>query len=374
MGIPPTKDGRLSTTGVLQPRSSSRRPGISSCSFYFARLSIDEEGFYCAVPEAIADEIHKMIGAVPQAGAIVDAYKELATIDLLALLNSPRLEIEEGHLHKLYQTGLNAIPAFYVQHKLQLHVDAVGFYSGGVTSAFMFAGSYTASDYIRHVFPFNQLVRERMAAEGRPRNLTQVLLAGDVGDRIDEFVSHLVGRDPQFCEVFIKDHRQPHTLLVAGPIEPMKLLVGKVEERFTAVAARRSPILKHRFASHSPYVDFETLSMDLNERVFCSSKVSFVGTRGELLGADRGKQSEMRRVFANGVIGPMDTGRAIEELARQNKRILVIGSAHAAKVLAGFHLPLDVSIDLALEFVAGNDSRILGRPIYDGRVTEYAAG
>jgi hypothetical protein len=70
----------------------------------------------------------------------------------------------------------------------------------------------------------------------------------------------------------------------------------------------------------------------------------------------------------------MNTGRAISELARYGKRILVIGSAHAAKVLAGLRLPADISIDLAAEMVAQVDPQIIGKPVYDGRVTEYAAG
>jgi hypothetical protein len=151
-------------------------------------------------------------------------------------------------------------------------------------------------------------------------------------------------------------------------------LVEETERQFPSVASMRSPILKHRFASHSPYLKVDSLSAGLGADVFSPPKVAVIGSRGEILRHGHDMSSDMKNVFANGVIGPMDTGRAIGGLARYSKRILVIGSPHAAKVLAGLRLPADISINLASEMVAQVDSQIIGRPIYDGSVTEYAAG
>lgn len=119
-------------------------PNSNRCSFYFTRLSVDEEGFYSVIPKSLVAEVREGIGRIPEALTIIEAYKELARIDLLALLNSPRLDLEDTLLHKLYQTGLYAILALYIKRRLGLRTDAVGFYSGGATSAFLFAGAYTA--------------------------------------------------------------------------------------------------------------------------------------------------------------------------------------------------------------------------------------
>jgi hypothetical protein len=295
------------------------------------------------IPKSLVPEVREGVGRIPEALTIIEAYKELARIDLLALLNSPRLDLEDAHLHKLYQTGLHAILALYIERRLGLRVDAVGFYSGGATSAFLFAEAYTVSDYIQHVFPFNKLVREQMAIEGRDRHLAQVLLMGDVGEDIDEFVSRRLKIESRFSEIFVKDRRQSHAVLI-------------------------------RFASHSPYLKVDSLSAGLGTDVFSPPRTAVVGAKGEILRAGDDVRSDMKSVFADGVIGPMNTGRAIGELASYGKRILVIGSAHAAKVLAGLMLPADISIDLAAEIVAQVDPQIIGKPVYDGRVTEYAAG
>lgn len=347
-------------------------PNSNRCSFYFTRLSVDEEGFYSVIPKSLVPEVREGIGRIPEALTIIKAYKELAAIDLPALLNSPCLDLEDAQLHKLYQTGLYAILALYIKRRLGLRIDAVGFYSGGATSAFLFAGAYTASDYIQHIFPFNRMVREQMAIEGRDRSLAQVLLMGDVGEDIDKFVSCLI--ESRFPEIFVKDRRQSHAVLIAGPREPVMRLVEEADRQFPAIASKRSPILKHRFASHSPYLNADSLSAGLDTDVFSLPTTAVVGAKGEILRPGHDARSDMKRVFADGVIGPMNTGRAIGELARFGKRILVIGSSHAAKVLAGLKLPADTSIDLAAEMVAQVDPQIIGKPVYDGRVTEYAAG
>lgn len=361
-------DDRFASRRSFEPSNSNR------CSFYFTRLSVDEECCYSAVPDSLLPDIRAKIAKIPEALKIINAYQEFANVDLLALLNAPRLDLEDAHLHKLYQTGLYALLALYFQRRLDLCVEAVGFYSGGATSAFLFAQTYTASDYIRHVFPFNRMVREQMTVEGQHRNLVQVLLMGDGGEDIDEFVSARLNVEPRFSEIYVKDRRQPHALLLAGPREPVFQLVREADARFPAVASRRSPILKHRFASHSPYLKVDILSAALGPGVFAPPKTAIVGTKGEFLPPGHDVASDIKRVFADGVIGPMDTGCAIAQLAGYGKRILVIGSAHASKVLAGLRLPTDVAVDLAAELVAQVDSQIVGRAIYDGKVTEYAAG
>ena len=357
------------TSSFLSPENISR-----SCSLYFTRLSIDEEGLYCAVPEALAHEIRETIRTVPEAFAVVEVYRQLANIDLLPLLNSVRLDTSEPYLHKLYQTGLHALVGLYLRGRFGLKIDSVGFYSGGATAAFLFAGAYTPADYIRHIFSFNRLVRESMAVEGRKRDLSQVLLMGDPTTALDAYVSARLHEDHTLSELYVKDRRQPHALLVAGSSEPLARLVGETESRFPSVKSRRSPILKHRYASHSPYLNADALSANLDERLFSAPNTTIVGTCGELLRAGENAPSAAKKIFADGVIGPMDTGRAIDVIAQQNQRILVIGGLHAAKVLAGLALPTGVSIDLAPEFVVNGDSRVVGKKIYEGRIAEDTAG
>lgn len=357
------------TVSFLSPENMSRR-----CSLYFTRLSIDEEGLYCAVPETLAREIHETIETIPEAHAVVEAYRQLANIDLLTLLNSARLDATEPYLHKLYQTGLHALLGLYLRGRFDLEVDSVGFYSGGATAAFLFAGVYTPADYIRHIFSFNRLVRESMAAEGRKRELAQVLLMGDPETDVDAYVSTRLREDHTLSELYVKDRRQAHALLVAGSPEALGRLVDETESRFPSVKSRRSPILKHRYASHSPYLDAEALSADLDERFFSPPETTIVGTCGELLRAGENAPSIAKKIFADGVIGSMDTGRAVETIARQNERILVIGGLHAAKVLSGLALPAGISIDLAPEFAVSSDSRVVGRKIYEGRIAEDTAG
>jgi hypothetical protein len=344
------------------------------CSFYFTRLSVDEEGFYSALPEVLANEIRDGIHNVPEARAVIEAYRDIANVDLLTLLNSPRLDVSDIQLHKLYQTGLHAVLAFYLRYRLDVQVDAVGFYSGGATPAFLFAGAYTAADYIRSIFPFNKLVRERMAIEGQARNLAQVLLIGEPDNDIGRFVSARLRESRDLSELYVKDRRQSHALLVAGPPGQLTRLVEQTEARFPSVVSKRSPVLRHRFASHSPYLDADALSADLDERFFLPPNTTIVGTCGEILSSGRDARLTAKKIFADGVIGPMDTGRAVEAMARHNKRILVIGGFHAAKVLASLEITAGLSIDLAPEFAVEADSRVVGKQIYDGRVTESAAG
>jgi len=145
-------------------------PNSNRCSFYFTRLSVDEEGFYSVIPKSLVAEVREGIGRIPEALTIIEAYKELARIDLLALLNSPRLDLEDTHLHKLYQTGLYAILALHIKRRLGLrHRRGGGSIRVEQRQPSCSRGAYTASDYIRHVFPFNKMVREQMAIEGRNR-------------------------------------------------------------------------------------------------------------------------------------------------------------------------------------------------------------
>ena len=236
------------------------RAGGLPCVLYFTRLSIDEEGVYSAIPDNVACEIRETAHRIPESRAILDAYRTRLGVNLIALINAPRLDVTDAHLHKLYQTGLHAVLAIHLQRQNRLDVRAVGFYSGGATSAFLFAGCYSAAGYIEHVFAFNKLVRERMAVEGRSRTLVQVLLAGNHHEDVDGFVTRLLHDGAVAPNAYIKDRRQSHVLLVAGPPDEIRGLVAETENRFASVRDRRSPILKHRFASHSPYLDARVLA------------------------------------------------------------------------------------------------------------------
>jgi hypothetical protein len=344
------------------------------CSLYFARLSVDEERTYCTLPESLVRDVEGAINLVPDVAALVDAFKSRLAVDLISLINAPRGELADIYLAKLYQTGLNALIAFYLEWRYRLVVRAVGFYSGGATSAFLFAKAYSALDYIDHVFAFNKLVRRQMAVEGQIRSLSQVLLLGAPADDLDHFVTGLIDRRQIAPNVFIKDRRQRHTLLIAGPLQEVQQIVRATEDQFPSVRTRRSPILKHRFASHSPYLDPQSLAAGLNEDVFKTPRCAIIGSRGEPFRPGDAPAPRLKQMFADGVTGPMDTGKAIDVLMNVERRMLVIGGFHAAKVLAGLQVARGEEPRLAPEYLADGSGEIIGRPIYDGRVTEYAAG
>jgi len=105
-------------------------------------------------------------------------------------------------------------------------------------------------------------------------------------------------------------------VLIAGPREPVIQLVEEGAEcQFPTIASKRSPILKHRFASHSPYLEVDSLSAGLGTDVFSPPKTAVVGAKGEISAPRARCQFGYEGRFLLMVSSvTMNTGRAIGAL------------------------------------------------------------
>jgi hypothetical protein len=298
-------------------------------AIYFTRLSADEDRCFFPPQSAFIPMVKNALKTLPAARAIADAYRRVDGVELSDLFT---VDLRNLHpeLPKRYQTGLYACAALALADQIGSPIDSVGFYSGGATAAYLIAGAYDAETYLTKVFLFNRAVRADMAAKGEGQNLAQVLLCLEPENDIESEASTLVAQ-PRFANrVFVKDRRQPHSVLMAGYWEDLAHAVECLSRAHPEISGAR--LYPHRFAAHLPLLDHERLGSILQEEWFDPPNCDIVGSAET---AARGTQDRalLRRVFLDGCVGPMNTGRSMVELARRASVIHVVGSGHGARVL-----------------------------------------
>ncbi len=302
-------------------------------SLYFTRLSVEEEKCFFPPRSLFIPMVKRAINEIPAARAIADAYRRIDGVELTKLFTVDTTKLEP-HLPKRYQTGLYACAALALAGELESPVSAAGFYSGGSTAAYLFAGVFDPDTYLDKIFPFNMAVRADMAAKGANRNLAQVLLRVEVGADLESVADQLVAHPPFIDRVFVKDRRQPHAVLMAGYRDDLLAAVEVLGSTFPELKGAK--LFPHRFAAHLPFLDHGRLGAMLREEWFNPPICDIIGTWHESVATGSHDRATLKEIFVDGCVGPMNTGSTILELTRRTDEIYVIGSRHGARVLEPF--------------------------------------
>jgi hypothetical protein len=305
---------------------------MSDC-LYFTRFTVDSEGSYYPSCPALVERFLASAGEVPEIAALADEFHGLLGVDLFAeVRRGPRSE--DPFLSKSVQGVFFLALAHFLGRFHPRPIGAVGFYSAGVIPAYIFSGVFPFRQYLTDVSAFVNAYYMHRDREGRTHELSQALLRGAYEDDVLSFVARFIEDAHLGDQVFVKDRRQEHLILVAG-LTPAVTAVCSAAARAIPAIARHGAKLQRVNAAHLPLVDRGLVLPLLDGVRFRPPSYTVMGTCGQVVPAGCEDEATLQSVFVEAVLGSMNTGESIERIAGACDRLIAIGSEHGLRVFEG---------------------------------------
>ena len=318
-----------------------------SPTLYFTRLTVSEDGVYLPLPSDYLGAFCAASREISAVRAVLDAYASCLSIDLLREMQG---RYSSGVDRRVLEAGMYAAFAFYLEASLGLHPRALAFYSSGIAPALMFARALSPVDYIEKLAPFHSANRRAYVAVEKHLALAQARLEAEQDEDLESFVEALLNTSSNKDNIFIKDRRHRHTLLIVGEKEALTRVCQTVAQAFVSVA-QRVPKVVDTSSAHLPLYDRAPLEAMLKQVVFDPPRFQLIGIDGERVAAGCDNQRDLRRLVYQAAFGFLDTGRVVREAAQISSKLLVIGSPFGARVLDRVHLGGYPKAELATSFL-----------------------
>lgn len=300
---------------------------------YFTRFTVDSEGSYYPASPDLVRRFVADAPTVPAIDALIELCRDRLGIDALAeIRRGPRHD--NPFLSKTVQGILYTSLGYYFDAFYHRPIRFLGFYSGGVVPAYLFSGVFRFEQYLDETSAFVNEYYLARDQKGREHELSQALLRGDIGDDVLGVTLRCIEDGRLENEVFVKDRRQKHTVLVAGLTPSVGRIYDGVAHHLPAVALCGKDIRRVN-AAHLPLVDREAVLPLLDGVRFRPPAHTIIGTRGQLVPAGCADEALVKSVFVEAILGLMNTGESIERIAGLADRMIAIGSDHSLGVFDG---------------------------------------
>jgi hypothetical protein len=305
--------------------------GARPC-FYFPRITVDEDRSYFGGDEWVIEVLANAAGDVPGIRDIARAFDECLGIDMFDAARSfSQADFQGG---RALQVGLYAAAACLLEQRFAIGPSCVGCYSAGVSPAFICAGVFTMADYLDRITPFHTENRSRLFSAARNTQLRQALIEGvPEEDDVESFAAECITSLALSGRVYFKDRRHQHTIVLGGVEADLAAVCQRLTDRFPAVA-RTGVTLYPASSAHLPFYTRDGLAEMLADVEFRPPRLPVIGPNGEHalpLASDAGA---LRRMYADAVISPLDTGRSVRAISTCADAIYVVGTKRGGKVLA----------------------------------------
>jgi hypothetical protein len=306
---------------------------MSGDCLYFTRFTVDSEGsYYPASPELVARFVADG-RSVPEIAALADDCKQRFGIDVFREIGRGP-DASNPLLAKTVQGIFYTSLAYFLARYYRRPISAVGFYSAGVIPAYHFAGVLNLDEYLNGAYSFVNAYFAARDEQARVHELSQVLLRAHEGENVESFVEELIAGKGLGAQVFVKDRRQPHVVLVAGHTHAVSVVEEAALAAIPSISAHETRRRRVN-AAHLPLIDRTQLLPMLDKVKFAPPRYAVVGTRGQIVPRGSDDAAALKDVFVEAVTGPMNTGESVRAIGKVADEVLAIGSQHSLKVFDG---------------------------------------
>jgi hypothetical protein len=302
---------------------------LPSC-LYFPRLTADEEFQFSDISPPVVDWIVAATRDIPAVDELIGAYQDVLKIDLLQSFR--RYQQIPGPIgNRTTQLALYVILGNFIEHVAGEKVTCVSFYSSGAQAAYIFAGVFGARAYLETALPVNNSNRTEIVASGQRLDLAEMLVrTTDSSDEpVEKILTDAIERLHVDDRVFLKDRRGEGCCVVAGHQRETLLL-------FEALQRNESLRLSHPHkadGAHIPVYDRRPLEKLAERITFRKPRLPIVGASGELVTPQNATEQILRDTYLDGVIGPLNTGAAMETASTHSEQLIMAGTLFGGKVL-----------------------------------------
>jgi hypothetical protein len=302
---------------------------VPSC-LYFPRLTADEEFQFSDMPPRLIDWIVAASRDIPAVDQLIGAYEDVLKIDVLQSLR--HYEQIPGPIgNRPTQLALYIILANFIEHVAGETINVVSFYSSGAQATYIFTGVFSPRDYLQYALPLNIANRTEILASGQRLDLAEMLVrtTDTCDESTDTILIDVITALRVEKRVFLKDRRGRHCCLIAG-FRPEVEIVFERLARYNML--RVSPPRKADGA-HMPVYDRAPLEKLAGAVSFQRPRVTIVGASGEIVTPLIASETLLRDTYLDGIIGPLNTGAAMETASQVSEQLIVAGTPFGARVL-----------------------------------------
>jgi hypothetical protein len=311
---------------------ANERASERAC-YYFPRLTVDEEGYFSDLSPGLVDWICRATRDITAVNEILGAYQDCLKVDLLESFKKYRPATDPIG-NRTQQIGFYLILAHFFESVADEPVGCVSFYSSGAQAAYVFSGVFTMRQYLSDILPLNNANRIAISRAEQELGLSEMLVRRlTPGPSLEELLPTLIRNNSETSRIFLKDKRGSRCCLLAGFRDPMETLREELLNYGGELAIGR---LKPASGAHIPVYDTATLhslQSIIDSVSFKPPRCAISGASGELVEKASVDEDALRSTFLDGVIGPLDTGKAMLTASSLADKLIIVGTPFGARVL-----------------------------------------
>jgi hypothetical protein len=297
--------------------------------YYFPRLTVDEEEQFSDLPPSLIDWIIRATRDNSAVDEVMRAFRDCLGVDLPDSFRTYRPTTDPIG-NRTQQIGLYVILAHFLESVAGERVGCVSFYSSGAQAAYVFSGVLTMRRYLDEVLPMNNANRLSIVNAAR-LSLAQMLVETAASEPpVDDTLHAAIESLDLADRVFLKDRRGPTCCLVAGYTEGLEALRAHLSDTYPGLSLGR---VRRGDGAHVPVYDRKPLEAMIAAVRCRPPRYPIVGSCGGVIEAGCRDEAKLRGLYADSVIGPLNTGGAMQAAQSFARQLLVVGTPFGARVL-----------------------------------------